>query len=329
MSKGLHLVLILGAHRSGTSALAGALERCGLPLGPVERAGSSFNERGHFSNPAVDALTSALLAPQRSQLVITREDTAAIDEILTAYEPPLAGIKSPDLMYTAVVWAQRSAGTRVIATIRHPSEVARSARRRLMGEQGSAPELETLLERWSGYNRLLLELRDKLEFPIVDFSAPLDVYVQQVRWAVEALDLRFDRHAVSTFLADELRHERQHAVEETASRLFVRLQLCAAAPPARAQEVPPEDALATFGPPLMPVRMDDEGVRLSDRWHLSHLRLARLIRENQRLSAAATDAIAARDAEIRRLQATLRDSVDARDSEIRRLQAALRRHEHT
>ncbi|WP_173204579.1 hypothetical protein [Sphingopyxis sp. BSNA05] len=33
-------VLILGMHRSGTSCLAGALERCGLHLGDVRRTGT-------------------------------------------------------------------------------------------------------------------------------------------------------------------------------------------------------------------------------------------------------------------------------------------------
>lgn len=234
MSSELRLIFILGAHRSGTSALAGAL--------------------------------AALLAPLRSEVLLTSQDDLAILRILTAYQPPLAGIKSPELMYTAALWAGHSAGVRVVATIRHPSAVVRSARRRLATEQGSAPPSVALLARWRDYNTMLLALRERLPFPIVDFSGPFDRYVDQIRGASEALGVIFDPKAVLTFLSEDLRHEREEeTLDPATSQLYDQLRKHADEPPSRAGEVPPERALEVFGRPRMPSPMDDEGARLSDR----------------------------------------------------------------
>ena len=300
------------------------MEACGLPLGPVDRTRSAFNERGHFSNPAVDAVNAALLAPLRSEVLMTPQDDLAIQRILTVYEPPLAGIKSPELMYTAALWARHSAGARVVATIRHPSAVARSARRRLATEQGSAPSAEALLRRWHDYNTMLLALRARLVFPVVDFSAPFDRYVDQIRSASDALGLIFDPEGVLTFLSEDLRHEREEeTLDPATSKLYDQLREHAAEPPVRADEVRPEQALEVFGPPRMPSPMDEGGTRLSDRWHLAQLRLAEAVREIQRLNTVMSDAVGTRDAEIYRLQSVLKDAVDTRDREIRRLQALL------
>ena len=55
------LVFILGMHRSGSSALAGSLYHCGLPLGNNLLMGLSDNPKGHFEHRAVLAVNEHIL----------------------------------------------------------------------------------------------------------------------------------------------------------------------------------------------------------------------------------------------------------------------------
>ena len=56
------VILILGMHRSGTSAIAGALRCCGLPFGDNLLMGLSDNPKGHFENRAILHLNESILA---------------------------------------------------------------------------------------------------------------------------------------------------------------------------------------------------------------------------------------------------------------------------
>lgn len=55
-----HFFLILGMHRSGTSCLTGALERCGVHLGEVRRKGK-YNKKGYFENATIQKIHDQIL----------------------------------------------------------------------------------------------------------------------------------------------------------------------------------------------------------------------------------------------------------------------------
>jgi len=57
-------IVVLGMHRSGTSALTGILSRCGVPLGSRLYDGhAGINDKGYFENaPLADLNDDLLLA---------------------------------------------------------------------------------------------------------------------------------------------------------------------------------------------------------------------------------------------------------------------------
>ncbi|RZI58838.1 MAG: hypothetical protein EOP94_03035, partial [Zymomonas sp.] len=54
-------ILVLGMHRSGTSALTGVLDELGLPAAGELLAAESYNEKGLFENKSVNAFHNRLL----------------------------------------------------------------------------------------------------------------------------------------------------------------------------------------------------------------------------------------------------------------------------
>ncbi|MEE9374029.1 MAG: hypothetical protein V3V00_13340 [Saprospiraceae bacterium] len=54
-------ILILGPHRSGTSAISGCLQKCGLSFGGNLLSPSFDNPKGFFENPDIIAINDALL----------------------------------------------------------------------------------------------------------------------------------------------------------------------------------------------------------------------------------------------------------------------------
>jgi hypothetical protein len=151
------LVAVLGMHRSGTSAIARALEVVGVALGDRLMPGAKDNEKGFWEDLDVVALNDRALAClgrnwssltpvsaeenealRRAGLV---DDAAALlQRRLAAY--PRYGFKDPRCARLARMW--REAMSRVetpsvaVVTLRHPLSVADSlARRDQLGAERS------------------------------------------------------------------------------------------------------------------------------------------------------------------------------------------------
>lgn len=143
-------LLVLGMHRSGTSALSGTLSKIGYGL-PVTLAPADHNNRnGYFESKALWKVNDALLAEIGSGWddwsavdmqalpgdLYARSRTRAIELIKAEYDhhdgPVL--LKDPRMCRNMPLWidALGAAGyaTHVVHTHRHPSEVAASLHRR-------------------------------------------------------------------------------------------------------------------------------------------------------------------------------------------------------
>jgi hypothetical protein len=180
-------------HRSGTSALMGALESSGVWLGPkpvnpavkeqgalVGVNGGLLTENGvDWTNPleTLDLDTADPVLLRRTDRFLAQFDAA-----------PLWGMKDPRLVFTLEYWLRRiTARPRLIAVFRNPVSVAQSLHKR-------NPErfpLQAGRAIWRRYNRRLLRWVDDRRIPLVDFDAP-ESFIAQIASAlhdVEGLDL--------------------------------------------------------------------------------------------------------------------------------------------
>lgn len=140
-------ILVLGMHRSGTSAVTGVLQRLGIPV-PGEmlppaadnpkgffenRASLEFNERllSLFASRWDDPLAISLENFQSSGMTRPYEAELAqvlLDEFIN--KTPLFALKDPRLCRFVPIWRRvtenLSIDTKVIVAVRHPVEVADS-----------------------------------------------------------------------------------------------------------------------------------------------------------------------------------------------------------
>jgi len=129
--------------RSGTSAVAGALQLAGVDLGKVLIGASATNTKGHFENAPIVKLNGAIMKSFHTfngdfASLETIDWTAAPVYVAQAREvlrsqfsgSPLFGIKDPRLCRLWPVWAQAlkayGAAVRFLVPLRHPVEVAQS-----------------------------------------------------------------------------------------------------------------------------------------------------------------------------------------------------------
>ncbi|WP_147653417.1 hypothetical protein [Vulcaniibacterium gelatinicum] len=227
---GLDAVLVLGMHRSGTSAATGALARLGLHLGERLVPAADDNPAGYFEHAdAVAANEDLLDALDRSWddvralppgwLHSPAADAARArirDETLAGLAPhaPWA-LKDPRLCRLLPLWRPllEAAGVRAGAlfVLRHPDEVAASlqARDRLPAALAHLLWLRHVLEAAegsAGMPRATLTYARLVEDParaLGEAAARL------------GLALAVDAHALAGFVRADARH---HAVAEAAAR---------------------------------------------------------------------------------------------------------------
>ena len=138
-------VLVLGAHRNGTSALTGALSLLGATLPNHCLDANEFNARGYFESRHITGLNDAILAAGGSnwndwrEFHLSRLDPAAASAfsetatslVLKEFEcSPLIALKDPRICRMMPFWygALGNAGyrSRNLLIVRNPLEVAES-----------------------------------------------------------------------------------------------------------------------------------------------------------------------------------------------------------
>jgi hypothetical protein len=170
------IVVVLGMHRSGTSAAMGLVEDLGVELGPVLR-GTRFQPRGNLEYGRLIRFHESILdrcggswwdPPQRIELV--RADRRRRDRILGDYPPGTIAVKEPRMLLLMSLW--RELEPLPIGVIRNPVAVRDSL-------QARARELERPAELyddrrcealWRTYNEALLREHDASRFPVVSFE---------------------------------------------------------------------------------------------------------------------------------------------------------------
>jgi hypothetical protein len=180
-------IVMLGMHRSGTSALAGALNYLGVDLGPTLLASSSDNELGFWEHAELVQLDEWIL----QVLGASWEDACALPAVWWKSEPVqlvrqaiadilehdfsksrLWGVKDPRLCRLLPLWnavlAESGCKPLYVIVFRHPRAVAAS----LMKRDGFPSDKSHLLwlrynldaEYWTrGYRRVFVGYDDLLD----------------------------------------------------------------------------------------------------------------------------------------------------------------------
>lgn len=140
-------ILVLGMHRSGTTATAAALHHLGYTMGHELFGPNEWNAKGYFEDVPFVRLDDRLLAlmqrrwdsplpPEPGDFALLRDRQPQAVELLRSRRDSSThwGIKDPRMCLLAPFWtdALRHAEvtSRAIITLRHPSHVARSLARR-------------------------------------------------------------------------------------------------------------------------------------------------------------------------------------------------------
>ncbi len=208
----MKLVFILGMHRSGTSCLAGSLERCGLFLGQVNRYSTS-NLKGNHELTTVWKFHEYILKKQGGSwhqppsscgvTLLQRQTMYALAAYLS--QDTVGGLKDPRLLLLLDSWLAVVKQPRLVGTFRHPLLVAES-----LAQRNQMPE-DAGIRLWLHYNRELVRHHQRQPFPLIEFSLrDEDSYLQSVATVALGLGLHPNRR-LGEFISAELEH---HAVVE-------------------------------------------------------------------------------------------------------------------
>ncbi|TAK39183.1 MAG: glycosyltransferase [Lysobacteraceae bacterium] len=229
MSSGL---LVLGMHRSGTSALARVLQLCGADIGSRILGESAGNEGGHWEDAFAVELHERLLASRGTRwdealgLPADWHADAAAGQArrdIGAYlsgnraRHPLWAVKDPRLSLFADLWidAARDEGQSLgaVLVLRHPLEVAKS----LAARDGIAPARGLVL--WLEYTLAAVAALERVPNTLLTYGQLLEDWracVERIRQLPGGAHLRVDDAAarqVEAFLDGKLRH---HAEDDLA-----------------------------------------------------------------------------------------------------------------
>jgi hypothetical protein len=171
------VIVVLGMHRSGTSAVVGLIEDQGLSSGAELRHGVADNVLGTRENPELVSLDEELLRfngaswiePPVSSLKYTSTHVHRRNAVLTSYERRV--LKDPRMLLLGEFWKDES--LRMIGVLRNPLAVSCSLRRR-------DPSLshERCRELWIAYNEGMLDLLKWKAFPVVVFEDRVPIETQ-------------------------------------------------------------------------------------------------------------------------------------------------------
>ncbi len=222
-------VIVLGMHRSGTSALAGTLHHLGVDFGSRLMPGSPDNPRGYWEHHEVVRVNQRLMADlgyawhdirslsagfEKSELALRarRELSAILVRDFSGVSP--WGLKDPRLCRLLPLWmtllAELGVKPRFILALRHPVDVAASlgARDRLSATRASVLWLRHVLDAersTRGHPRTIVHYEQ-----LVGRRGWRDVTSQiscEIGLFWPAAGPSADR-AIDAFIAPELRHYR-------------------------------------------------------------------------------------------------------------------------
>ena len=176
------IIAITGMHRSGTSAIAGLLSKCGFSLGAEEnllnRNIPKFdNQKGHFENINVVLINDMILKtaggtwcnlPQQKEINSKGE---ALKNHMINFDYTFEGniIKDPRVCLTLDLWKKYCPRLQyIVICFRHPFSVAQSLNKR------DGIPLDAGLNLWHEYNIRLIDNIRQVPVVVVDYDSLME-----------------------------------------------------------------------------------------------------------------------------------------------------------
>jgi hypothetical protein len=211
-------VIVLGMHRSGTSAMARLVQELGLSLGTDLLPATDGNIYGHFEDTAFIHFHDALIArffPQRApfcewlpladaEIAYTDADRAEAKAIWNAHRASgSTAWKDPRTSLFLDLWLETIPDSKAIVCLRHPYQVHHSLLRR--GEPFLHVEYGSAIAGWTIYNQRILrslagQPRDR--FVVVDVEAAFRTPRELAEALARFLDLPFSSKADEAISTD-------------------------------------------------------------------------------------------------------------------------------
>jgi hypothetical protein len=333
-------ILVLGMHRSGTSAIARVLNLRGAALGRELLPAKEDNERGFWENRAILELHERFLAqqglswhelvnlpPDWRQAPPAREFIARLPAALNEQfdGDRLFLVKDPRLSLLAPLWIEALAANAVrptfVITVRHPNEVAASLARRdgFSTVQSHLLWLQHLVEAeratrgqarvFVHYERLLADWRGELERITRQLA---------IAWPPASADFEAD---ATRFIEPALRHHRGSSTDGSLPALVERVYRCACD---TATDAPANfaafDAAAAGFDELIALAAPLQRALAERQTHEHNELAAQIDRARTNIDALATELAQARDAHTARdeREAAMRQALQALETEIAR-----------
>lgn len=193
-------VLVLGAHRAGTSLITRSLQTLGLELGDHLMEPAQGNAKGYFEDMRVVELNERLLAkanarwsdigPLESDLLAAGhvdEEQAEARAIIKSFKGPVFALKDPRLSILAPFWLEALAACgaepAILICLRHPGDVARSLNRR------DLTPLEKGAFIWLRYMMAAMTAADACKAIVTSYDRMVDNPEAEIRRLARALEL--------------------------------------------------------------------------------------------------------------------------------------------
>ncbi len=223
-------LVVLGSHRSGTSAVTGVLhEGAGLYLGDVLPA-TRENPKGNYESTAIVAAHRSILRSLGRDWTCPPTTIEVSEDLTQVLEAALEdfrlvgeqrwGVKDPRMLFVLPVWLDLISGMQFVGVIRNPGSIAKSIiKRDGLPEEFAHDLVAAYLERLATLHRLL-------EFPVVDFDGAPEEVLERIRAVAEASGMTWNDAGARRFFSPSLIHHKSaqspdpsyHYLLEQASR---------------------------------------------------------------------------------------------------------------
>ena len=230
-------ILVLGMHRSGTSALTGALSSAGVFVGgEQELTGTNWeNPKGFFERRDARNICDALLhgsgadwwkvsrfSPDNADHEVVRAKRSEIGELVSQLNERAENawaLKEPRLCVLLPIFRSFLSKPFAIIVARHPVEVARSLRRR------NGFPIAVGMALWEAYMCSAMQHAADLEHFVVRYDEILDeperLFAELFEWLEQRGVAGLDATAAINSISPELRRER---ARDEDSKLLTRAQ---------------------------------------------------------------------------------------------------------
>jgi GT2 family glycosyltransferase len=217
------LVVVLGMHRSGTSAVVKALSCLGVSLGDDFMPAGSDNPKGFFEDKAVNQLNIEMLEAIGqhwfSLSLVTDEDISKlvnlgyVEKAIDLVQQKMAdvdvfGFKDPRvsklLKFWKLVFTRINCDVRYVFCLRHPLSVANSLRQR-----NKTPIQKGYLL-WLSYNLAIITESQDLSLIGLDYDRLMEQPLEVIEYLAGQLDLTVNPEVTHQFTTQFLDKTLQH-----------------------------------------------------------------------------------------------------------------------